>query len=215
MIEAVIFDMDGVISDTLPIHCEAESKVLLRHGIEMPPQQILQEFNAVPDKVMFGILFKRLNRPLNLQQVEDEKWELFQELVKDKIQNIPGSLELINSLIKGGYILGLASSAPLRIINLVVESLKIKEKFRAIVCTEEVEHGKPAPDIFLLVAEKLKTNPSNCLVIEDASRGVQAAKAAGMKCIAITTTETKNELKGADKIIDSFSEINLQEIQSL
>ncbi|MBU1000032.1 HAD family phosphatase [Patescibacteria group bacterium] len=215
MINAIIFDMDGVISDTLSIHCEAESKVLLRYGIQISPQEILSEFNAVPDRVMFKTLFKRFNCSFDLQKVEDEKWELFQELAKDKIQTIPGSLKFINILKKNGFILGLASSAPLRIINLVLETLRIREKFQAVVCTEEVKNGKPAPDIFLLAANKLKVNPRDCVVIEDAVKGIQAAKAAGMKCIAITTTHKKEELKKADKIIDSFEELSIKEIQDL
>lgn len=214
MIKAVIFDMDGVISDTLPIHSEAESKVLLRYGIRISSQEILQEFNAVPDKVMFEILFKRFNHKFDIKKVEDEKWKLFKEMSKNKIQTIPGSLEFID-ILKDKFILGLASSAPSRIINLVVETLGIKEKFQAIVCTEEVKHGKPAPDIFLRVAEKLQVNPHDIVVIEDAVRGVQAAKAAGMKCIAITTTHKREELRNADKIIDNFKEVNLKEVQDL
>ncbi len=215
MIKAVIFDMDGVISDTLPIHCEAESKLLLKYGIQMSPQEILRDFNAVPDRLMFETIFKRFKCNVDIEKVENEKWELFKQLAKDGIQTIPGSLELINLLIKQGFILGLASSAPFRIINLVLETLRIKEKFQAVICTEEVQNGKPAPDIFLLAAEKLKVNYKECIVIEDAIRGIQAAKAAGMKCIAITTTSKRNELKNADKIIDSFSELNVKEIQSL
>lgn len=215
MIKAVIFDMDGVISDTLPIHSEAESKVLLRYGIHISPQEILQEFNAVPDNVMFGTIFQRFNTKVNLPNVEEEKWQLFQELAKDRIVPIPGSLEFIDILSKNKFNLGLASSAPLRIINLVLETLRIKNKFREVVCTEEVEHGKPAPDIFLLVANKLKIKPQNCVVIEDAPKGIQAAKSAGMKCIAITTTHPKAELMGADRIINSFTEINIEEIRNL
>lgn len=215
MIKAVIFDMDGVISDTLPIHSEAESRVLLRYGIHISPQEILREFNAVPDNVMFETIFQRFNTKFNLQNVEEEKWQLFQELAKDKIVPIPGSLELIDVLSKNKFILGLASSAPLRIINLVLETLRIRNKFREVVCTEEVEHGKPFPDIFLLVAERLKANSLNCLVIEDAPLGIKAAKAAGMKCIAITTTHPKAELVEADRIINSFTEISVEGIRNL
>lgn len=215
MIEAVIYDMDGVISDTLPIHTGAESKVLLRYGIRVSPQEIIKEFNGIPERVTFETLFKRFNRKLDLQQVQNEKWQLFQKLAKDGIPAIPGSLESIDTLLANKFTLGLASSAPLRIINLVIESLKIKDKFQAVVCTEEVKYGKPAPDIFLLAAEKLEIDPRNCVVIEDAASGIQAARAAGMKCIAITTTHKRQELEGADRIIDNFRELSLKEIQSL
>mgnify|MGYP001571143100 CR=1 FL=1 len=215
MIKAVIFDMDGVISDTLSFHTEAESKVLLRYGICISPQEILKEFNGVPDRDGFTIIFKRFNRPLNLQKVKDEKWAFFQELAKNQIPIIPGSLEFIDELIKNRLILGLASSAPSRAIDLVVETLKIKGKFGVIVGTEEVERGKPSPDIFLLAATRLKVDPRNCIVIEDAVTGIKAAKAAGMKCIAITTTHERNQLQEADRIIDSFDELSMEDIQSL
>ncbi len=215
MMKAVIFDMDGVISDTLSIHCEAESKLLLKYGIKISPSEILKEFNAVPDLVMFQILSKRFNRNLDFQKAEDEKWKLFQELAKEGIQSIPGSLEFINTLLKNNFILAVASSAPLRIVNLVLETLGIKKKFKVVVYTTEVKQGKPAPDIFLLAAEKLKVSPRDCVVIEDAAKGIQAAKAAGMKCIAISTTHTKKELKKADKIIDDFGEIKIKELKNL
>ena len=215
MIEAVIFDMDGVISNTLPIHTGAESKVLLRYGIRVLPQEIIQEFNGVPDRVTFETLFKRFNRKLDLQQVQEEKWELFQKLAKDGIPAIPGSLEFINILLANKFTLGLASSAPLRIINLVIDSLRIKEKFQAVVCTEEVQHGKPAPDIFLLAAKQLNVEPQNCVVIEDAASGIQAARSAGMRCIAIATAHKREELEGADKIVDNFSELTIEGIKNL
>ncbi len=215
MIEAVVFDMDGVISDTLPIHTGAESKVLLRYGISISPLEIIQEFNGVPDRVTFETLFKRFNRKLDLQQVQEEKWELFQKLAKDGIPAIPGSLEFIDTLLVNKFLLGLASSAPRRIINLVIENLGIKGKFQTMVCTEEVKYGKPAPDIFLLAAKQLKVDPHNCVVIEDAVSGIQAARAAGMKCIAITTSHRRVELKDADQIIDNFSELTVEGIKSL
>lgn len=215
MIKAVIFDMDGVISDTLPIHIESERRVLFKYGINISADKIIKEFNAVPDKEMFERIFKENNKHLNFQEVKDEKWQIFRELAGDKIEVIPGSLELINNLLKYGFILGLASSSPSRVIDLVTEVLGIKQKFKVIIGTEEVKHGKPSPDIFLIAAKRMKMDPEFCLVIEDAPRGIQAAKAAGMKCIAITTTHPKEELIEADVIIDSFDEINIKELKNL
>lgn len=215
MIKAVIFDMDGVISDTLPIHNEAESKTLLKYGIKMSPRQIVEEFNGVPDKRMFEIIFSRFNKKLDYEQVAKEKWKLFQELARNNIKPIAGSLEFINALLDNGFVLAIASSAPSEIVNLVINTLGLKEKIKSIVYTNEIEQGKPAPDIFLLGAKRLRVEPQCCAVIEDALSGIQAAKAAGMKCIAITTTHSRDELKGADKIIDSFDELTMEDIKSL
>lgn len=215
MIKAVIFDMDGVISDTLQLHGESESKVLLKYGIQMSPKEIIQKFNAVPDKEMFGKIFKKYNKPFNFQKIKNEKWQIFKKIAGDKIEVIPGSLKLIDSLLRNGIILGLASSSPSRVINLVLKILDIKGKFKAVVGTEEVKHGKPSPDIYLLAAKRIRVDPQDCLVIEDAKRGVQAAKAAGMLCIAITTTHSRKELIGADRIIDSFNQISVDDIKKL
>ncbi len=223
MIKAVIFDMDGVISDTLSLHAESESKVLLKYGIKMPPEEIIQKFNAVPDKQMFQKVFKMFNKvfeknnkELDFHKIEDEKWQTFKELTKiGGIKIIPGSLKFIDLLLSNNFILGLASSSPQRIIDLILEALKIRKKFKVITCTEEVKKGKPAPDIFLLTAKKLGATPQNCVVFEDAPRGVQAAKAAGMKCIAITTTHKKVELEKADRIVEQFDNIRIEEILSL
>ncbi|HBQ50357.1 hypothetical protein A3B42_03865 [Candidatus Daviesbacteria bacterium RIFCSPLOWO2_01_FULL_38_10] len=215
MIKAVIFDMDGVISNTLPIHSEAESRVLLEYGIKMSPKQMAEEFNGVPDKRMFEIIFSRFNKKLDYEQVAKRKWKLFQELARNNINPIAGALELINSLLKKEFLLAVASSAPIKIVDLVLNTLDLKEKIKCIVYTHEVEQGKPSPDIFLLVANRLMVEPQYCVVIEDALLGIQAAKAAGMKCISITTTHTRDELKEADKVIDSFDELTMEEIKNL
>lgn len=215
MIKAVIFDMDGVISNTLPIHSEAESKVLLKYGIKMFPKQLSEEFNGVPDKRMFKIIFSRFNKQFNYEQIEKEKWELFQKLAKNNIKPIDGSLQLIDDLLTDGLVLAVASSAPIKIVDLILYTLNIKEKFKCVVYTAEVKEGKPAPDIFLLAAKRLSVAPEDCIVIEDAPLGVEAAKAAGMKCIAITTNHPRGELTRADKVIDSFNELTIEEIRNL
>lgn len=215
MIKAVIFDMDGVISNTLPIQSGAESKVLLKFGIKMSANQLTREFNGIPDKPTFEIIFSRFNKKLDYEQVEREKWKVFQNLAKNNIKPIAGSLELINDLLKKGLVLAVASSAPMKIVDLVLTTLNIKEKFKCVVYTAEVKKGKPAPDIFLLAARRLGVKPYECIVIEDAPPGIKAAKLAGMKCIAITTTHLKDELVEADKIINSFTEINVEEIKNL
>ena len=146
MKRCVIFDMDGVISNTLPIHSEAESRVLLEYGIKMSPKQMAEEFNGVPDKRMFEIIFSRFNKKLDYEQVAKRKWKLFQELARNNINPIAGALELINSLLKKEFLLAVASSAPIKIVDLVLNTLDLKEKIKCIVYTHEVEQGKPSPD---------------------------------------------------------------------
>ena len=100
-------------------------------------------------------------------------------------------------------------------MDLLLNSLSIKHYFDIIISAGEVENGKPSPDVFLIVANKLHLKPENCVVIEDAPVGIQAANRAGMKCIALTTTHDKKELTNADLVIEDLSQITLMEIIQL
>jgi beta-phosphoglucomutase-like phosphatase (HAD superfamily) len=111
--------------------------------------------------------------------------------------------------------MALATSSRKMKMKLVMEKLDFLQYFDAIVTGEEVHHSKPAPDIFLLAAKKLDLSTQDCLVIEDAASGVTAAKSAGMKCIAITTTHKEEDLEHADLIIHSFKEINFEQLEQV
>lgn len=215
MIRAVIFDMDGVISDTLPLHGESQEQLYAQYGITITPQELTKQFNGLPDTVISEKLFSRINQKPNHEKLAKENLVFFKKIAKDRIKQIPGSLEFIHKLVDENIILGLASSSPTEIIELVLTTLGIKDKFRATTSTVEMKRGKPFPDIFLRTAEKLGIDPKDCVVIEDAPRGIEAAKSAGMKCIAITTTHPKEELTKADKIIGSFDQLTVQYIKNL
>lgn len=216
MIKAVIFDMDGVISDTLPLHTAAETRVFANYGIHVTSDQLLSEFNAVPDPVMYNALFARFKKKKpDLDKLADEKFAIFSELARDNIHAVPGVIDFIKQLKQQGYILGVASSSPTEIVDVVLETLSIRDSFSAITPTAEVERGKPHPDIFLRTARKLGVSPETCLVVEDAPNGVEAAKRAGMSCIAITTSVTKDKLQEANLVIDSFNELTIDTIKKL
>lgn len=211
----IIFDMDGVISDTLNLHAEAESKTLEKYGIKLKPQEIIKEFNAVPDPVMFKKIFLRFKQKADIPNVEKEKWKTMGRLARNNLKAIPGSIKFINLLETNGFNLGVASSTPMHFIESVLKALKVKSKFKAITSTTEVKRGKPHPDIFLLTAKKLKADPENCIVIEDAPKGIAAAKAAKMKAIGLTSSHPKGELCEADLIIDSFEDLTIKRLSQI
>lgn len=214
MIKAVIFDMDGVLALTGILQAKAESKVLAKIGIKITPQVIVETYSGFKDTDFFKDVLRRYNARADVQRLRDDKWNIvYGELLPQGIPIIPGAKEFIKSL-KSKYVLAIASSAPLKFIETVIAELGLNE-FSVITSGDEVEVGKPDPTIFSLTAQKLNVPPQDCLVIEDAPSGVKAAKAAGMKCIAITTTHPKSELVEADKIIDSFNEINIEELRGL
>src|SRR3990167_6439643 len=181
-IKAVIFDMDGVIADTQTIHNETNAEILQSYGIPLSSKD-MSKFAGIPNKNTFADLFKKYNVNADVDKAVSKKWGL----TKEK-NAIPGVLDFIQELDNNKFKIAIASSSTADFIDHVLLSLKIKEFFTVIVNGNEVKKGKPNPDIFLKAAEKLKVKPSNCLVFEDAPAGIQAAKNAGMKCIAITTT---------------------------
>ncbi len=142
-----------------------------------------------------------------------DKLFYFKEIVETKgIDPIPYAEELLKTARKHTVKTALATSSRRMKMQMVMEKLNFLQYFDEIVTGEEVHNSKPAPDIFIKAAEKLKIAPEECIVIEDAASGVTAAKSAGMKCIAITTTHAKEQLQHADLVIDTFKEINFQHI---
>lgn len=211
---AVIFDMDGVLADTEPIHYQSWIKMA---------EEIGKNFSKEFFKSSFGQQSVPITRKLVGEKVDDdlvEKWAdlkeiYFREMVKDKIIPLPGVLKLIKELNHLKFKLAVGSSAPPENVDLLLNALKIKEYFNVIITASEVKNGKPAPDVFLTASDKLQIAPSNCVVIEDAPVGIEAAKNAGMKCIALTTTHSYKELLTANLVIKDLSKIHAQDIINL
>lgn len=210
MIRAVIFDMDGVVSDTEKIQAQVTSELLSQNGIDVSPQELTRRFAGVPDEQTFQILFSEFHKPIqNIQLLIEQRWKKVMELAKGNIREMPGSRDLIFALKNHHYILGLASSSILHFIETVLNALKLKDIFDAITSGQEVKNGKPHPDIFLLMAKKLAVRPRDCVVIEDGKSGMVAAKNAGMKCIGLVS-EVHNKTYEADIIVGDLREIRLE-----
>lgn len=216
MIKAVIFDLDGVITRTEAIQSGAESEVFAGVGVQITPKEIISRYSGWKDIEMFQDMAKRHEIKEDIWKLREKKWEIvYQKLSQDSIPVVPGAAALIEKLQKYGYILALASSTNLKFILTILVNLAIKEKFKVIVSGDEVKVGKPNPEIFLSASSKLNVVPQACLVIEDAPSGVKAAKTADMKCIAITTSATRDKLQEADLIIDSLDELTIEYIKDL
>lgn len=216
MIKAVIFDMDGVLASTTDLQSQAESTALAKLGIDVSPKTLVNTYSGWKDADVFTDVLKHHASKADPYKLREEKWKIIYKKLKDEsITPIPNVIDLIKTLDKHGLLLAVASASPLKFIETVLEELGLKEKFKTIVSGDNVQSGKPNPDIFLLTAKGLNIRPQECIVIEDSPNGIQAAKRAGMKCIAITTTAKKEELKKADKIIGSFNEISVRDIQNL
>ena len=211
---AVIFDMDGVLVDTEPIHYQSWVKMAKEIGKNFSKEFFKSSFGQQSVPILRKLVGKKVDDDL-VEKWADLKEKYFREMVKDKIFPLPGVIRLINELDQLNFKLAVGSSAPPENVDLLLNALKIKDYFNIIITASEVQNGKPAPDVFIFASDKLHIVPSNCMVIEDAPVGIEAAKNAGMKCIALTTTHSYKELLTADLVIKDLSKIHVQDIIKL
>lgn len=212
--KAVIWDLDGVIADTGYFHFLSWQELTRQEGISFTEDDFRLTFGQRNPEILTQILRRSLS-PEDINRLSWKKEELFRQLIAGKVKPLPGALELVRSLQHAGIKQGLASSTPRENIRLVLGSLGLAGFFEAIVSSEDVSRGKPHPEVFLLSAQKLRVKPGNCLVIEDAIDGVRAAKAAGMKCIAVTTTHPRQKLSEADTVVDSLTIVTAESVRQL
>ncbi|MFX1305673.1 MAG: HAD family hydrolase [Promethearchaeota archaeon] len=210
----VIFDMDGVLADTGPIHFESWVKLANEIGIEFTKEFFKSTFG----QQSFPIIRKLVGPDADDKDVitwANLKEKYYREMVQEKLEPLPGVINLINELKENGFKLAVGSSGPKENVELLLTILKIKEFFDVIITATEVNNGKPAPDVFLIAAKSANVKPENCIVIEDAPVGIEAAKRANMLSIALTTTHNKKELLNADLVVSDLSGINIDDIKNL
>jgi len=191
MIEAVIFDMDGVISDTQCLHAQVESEILKRYEINFTPEEITHKYAGVKTEEFFKELLDQQSKRYDLNEILDEKWQKMGEYASKSVNSIDGSPTLIKNLYIQ-YPLALASASNFNYVDSVLNTLKIKDYFSAIVTGNMVKNGKPDPESFLLAAKKINTKQKNCLVIEDGRSGMEAAHRANMYCIGLVPDTSKD-----------------------
>lgn len=203
---AVIFDMDGVLIDSEPIFEQHLQGFLMRLGVE-EPGRLTHNFKAVSSRNVSRIIIETYELDYSVDELTEMSRKAYLEYLNNlqELPSIPGAVKFVKSLAAAGHPLALASSASLKRIELFLSKLGIQKYFTTIACGDDVEHSKPAPDIFLLAAEKLGVDPAECVVVEDAENGVRAAKAAGMKCIAYGGSDHNTDnLLAADIIVKDF-----------
>ena len=214
MIKAVLFDMDGVIAETEHVHVEAEKQTLLKYGVQITEDE-LHRYTGTTAKQMFMELIAKYKLDTTFEKIFNEKEEIMFKLLEMDTQPVKGVIELICKLKEKHLKLAVASSSHRRLVQYVLRKLEITELFDSIISAEDVARGKPDPEIFLMSAKRLKVSPAECLVVEDAKLGVEAAKEAGMKCLGYRNPHSGNQdLSKADIVTDDFSSLDVQELLS-
>jgi beta-phosphoglucomutase family hydrolase len=209
----VIFDMDGTLVASTELDFLAWQKLFKEYGVNITFQQY---YPLIGMKSADMVLHFLNLDGLKANYALTKKMEYFDELLDNKGINVFPNTENVLKFFKEKSIpLALATSSRKRKMKRVMLDIGFANYFDAFVTGEEVINGKPHPDMFLLAAQRLSVDPSNCLVFEDAINGVIAAKSAGMKCVAVTNTHPESDLSIADLVINNFSQVTEREISNL
>lgn len=213
-IRAVIWDLDGVIIDSAESHRKAWYRLAQDLNIPYSDEQFWATFGWRNDAIIPDLLGEPAT-PERIQELADRKEAYFRDYARHTIAFLPGAEELLSSLHKAGYPQALASSTPRENIVLISEVLGLERYLNALVSGEEVMRGKPAPDVFLKAADSLGVAPTNCLVIEDAVAGIEAARAGGMHSIAVAGERDLPGLRTANLVVKNLTEVSLERIRAL
>jgi len=206
--KTVLWDMDGVVADSYSFHFAAWQETFAKRGVQFATEDFAQLFGTRNDFIVDTVMGRDLSEE-DVGIIVQEKEQAFRQKARGNIRPFPGAVRLLSSIRKANFKLGLVSSAPMENIDLVIGELDLERLFDCIVFGREVSQSKPSPQIYLLAAERLGVAPSDCVVIEDSALGVQAAKTAGMKCLAVTNTHPRQKLEQADKVVDSLENVDL------
>jgi beta-phosphoglucomutase len=209
----VIFDMDGVLVDTGWAHRQAWHDLAEKEGLDISDEFFRRTF-GMQNAAILPMLRPDISRE-ELERLSDWKEEHYRELMQEHVELAPGAEALLQDLKRHAFRLAIGSSAPPENLNLFWDRLSLAQWFDARVTKEEITRSKPAPETFLKAAQKLGLAPACCAVVEDAVPGVQAAQAAGMPVVAVTTTRQREDLALADRIVDRLSDLAAADFLSL
>ena len=210
MISAVIFDMDGVIIDSEPVHARMEQELMDDLGLEISDEEYAR---YVGRSDLWHRIKEEYDMDFEVEELRQRKESRYISYLKESFNEGPveGVIDLIGRLDAGGMTLVLASSSSMKNIELVLEKFGLSDRFSFKISGADLETSKPHPEIFLKAAQMADVKPAECLVIEDSENGVRAAKAAGMRCIGYKNPNSgSQDLGAADWIIGHFDEFDLE-----
>ncbi len=200
---AVLFDLDGVIVDSRTYHLRAWRQLARTHKIDAPAGYFRETFGLRNDAILGRLVPGAA--PEAIDRLASEKEAAFRRLARGRLVPLPGVPEVLDFLDAEGITRAIVTSTPGENLRMVLETLKLDGRFQALVAAEDVRRGKPDPEGFLGAAARLGMPPSDCVVVEDAPAGIQAAVAGGMRAIGVATTHPAAALRDAGLIVDSLA----------
>ena len=214
MIEAVVFDLDGVLLDSEEIWDRAREELARERGGRWH-DQAQRDMMGMSSTEWSRYMHDVIGLPEPPEEINREVVRRLTELYRDELPAIPGAREVVERL-AARWPLGLASSSNRELIDLVLELLGVQHLFRATVSSEEVARGKPAPDVYLEAARRLGVDPATAAAVEDSHNGLLSAKAAGMRVLAIPNAHfppDDDALAAADVVLDSLAELTAEAVE--
>ena len=212
---AILFDMNGVVIDDMKYHLEAWQEFTAKRGKTISPEEFDKMLAGRTNLETIKYLVKEDVTPEEAYILSEEKEEIYRRIYSPHLALLPGLQNFINDLKEHNISIAVATAAPKKNVDLVMDGLNIRHLFDAIVDATQVEHGKPAPDIFLKAAQELNVDPKKCFVFEDSFLGLEAAHRANMKAIGVTTAHIGKELPYTILAIPDFIGMTYQKMVEL
>ena len=202
--KAVLWDLDGVLVDSAPFHFQAWRELVASLGRELSEADFRRTFGLRNDTILRDLVGNL--PPAEVERLAARKEELFRQVARGNIAALPGALALLRLLRERGLKLALVSSTPRANIDLILGALGVETAFDVILGEEDATRGKPDPEGYLLAAERLGVPPGECVVIEDAPVGVEAAKRGGMRCVGVYRDRPREALAKADLLVEDLED---------
>jgi HAD superfamily hydrolase (TIGR01509 family) len=210
--------MDGVLVDSNPFHLRKWADLFRAHGIAFDAQELPTVVLGPPNEVTFRRYFGEHLTRERLAELGEELEENFRRAIGPHARAFPGVQRFLEECRAQGILLAVASAAIAKNVHFLLAALGLRDYFRVVLAVDEISHPKPDPEIYLKVAAKLGLEPSVCVVFEDSFVGIEAAKRAGMKCIAVASTFSPQDLRDqtqADLIVPNFEAVSLSTVRNL
>lgn len=207
--------MDGVVCHNMPAHEEAWRRFFRRRGIEIDIKDFRENTMGMPTREVLAYYFKREVPPEEAHAHAVVKEEFYRKLYRPKRRAAAGLRPFLASCRKAGFRMGLGTGSKDDNVTFILDGLRLRDSFDAVVDGGEVKKGKPDPETFLLLADKLKVRPKRCVVFEDSLLGTEAARRAGMKVVAVTTSHRASEFPGSPPSVRDFRTLRVGAVRDL
>ena len=218
MNKAVIYDLDGLMVDSINVHVKSSDLALKKYGHSAydVPESIRATFAGKKIIDILKATIEYLKIPIDVIVLNKERNRIFYKLIHDELCTMPGLHYSLDFFKNEGFTIALVSSGTQRYVDIVLKKFNIKKYFQVIITGDDVKNGKPDPEPYQKAVQKLNTQSRNCIVLEDAANGIESAKTTGCKCIAIQSrSDLKQDFSKADVVLKSLNDVSAKTISLL